>query len=186
MNELLNTLKHRQKLTRITSIIILSLEVLFFISEEILDLSYSINQPEYQEIYNRKFRLCIFRIIGNSILFIFILVILFLNHYNILLLGGIMYLVFGIIAFLYLLIEMNTSASTETRPPAYYIKHINIYLNILYIIAGIMLLVGSAFILYYVKLLYEEKKIKEEEEKLMLTKEIEEGGGKSPLVAGDE
>ena len=185
MDDIKNNLKSQQKLTKISAIIILSLEVIFFIIEELLDLFYSINVPEYQELYRRKFRLCLFRIIGNSLLFIFIMVILFLNYYNTLLLGGIMYLVFGIIAFLYLLIEMNSVASSEPRPISYYTDHINIYLNIFYILAGIMLLQGSGLILYYVKLLYDEKKIKEDEEKLMLTRGAEEGGN-APLVSTDE
>lgn len=185
MDDIKNNLKWRQKLTKISSIIILTLEVIFFIIEELLDLFYSIDAPEYQDSYKRKSRLCLFRIIGNCILFIFIMVILFLNYFNTLLLGGIMYLVFGIIAFLYLLIEMNSAASSETRPIPYYTNHINIYLNIFYILAGIMLLLGSGLILYYVKLLYDEKKIKEDEEKLMLARGAEEGGN-APLVSTDE
>ena len=87
--------------------------------------------------------------------------------------GGIIYLIFGLVSFLYLIIEMNTTAASESRPIDYYEKNIQVVLNVLYIIAGIMLLIGAGLIFYYVKMLYDEKKIKEKEELLILTKKIE-------------
>ena len=57
-------------------------------------------------------------------------------------------------------------------------------LNALYIIAGIMLLIGAGLILYYVKILYDEKKAKEEEEKLLLTRNIEGGRDNQNIPLG--
>lgn len=179
MEQSKQSIQHTQKIIKICSVIILTLELVFFIIEEVIDLKYSIKNEESMEQYNQKFNLGLFRIIGNGVFYMFILIILFLNYYNALLMGGIIYLVFGLIAFLYLLIEMNTTSASEARPIDFYEKNIGLVLNILYILAGIMLLIGAGLILYYVKLLYDEKKIKEEEEKMMLARDIEGGESKN-------
>ena len=172
----------KKKIIRIVAIITLTLEVIFFTVEELIDLHYS--EGQYKELYNRKLKLSLFRMIGNGVFYLFILIILILGYYNALLLGGIMYLVLGLIAFLYLIIEMNTSASQEARPKEYYENNIALYLNLFYILAGIMLLTAAGLILFFVKQLYNEKKIKEEEEKNNIIKQEE--GKTSPLMEDDE
>ena len=184
MEQQKQSIKKTQKILKYSAIVILTLELIFFITEEIIDLKYSINTEDTSEQYNQKFKLGMFRIIGNCIFYIFILVILFLNYCNALLMGGIIYLVFGLIAFLYLIIQMNTTAASEARPFDYYELNISVVLNVFYILAGVMLLTGAGLILYYVKLLYDEKKIKEEEEKLMLTRDIEGGGDNKSIPLG--
>lgn len=79
---------------------------------------------------------------------------------------------------------MNTTAASESRPIEYYENNIQAVLNALYIIAGIMLLIGAGLILYYVKILYDEKKAKEEEEKLLLTRNIEGGRDNQNIPLG--
>lgn len=179
MDQQKQSIKKAQTIFKYSAIVILTLELIFFITEEIIDLKYSIYTEDPQSQYQQKKKLGLFRIIGNAIFYIFILVILFLNYYNALLMGGIIYLVFGLIAFLYLIIQTNTTAASESRPIDYYNDHISTVLNVFYILAGVMLLIGAGLILYYVKLLYDEKKIKEEEEKLMLARDIEGGDNKT-------
>lgn len=174
----------KKKIIRIVAIITLTLEVIFFTVEELIDLHNSLSEGQYKELYNRKLKLSLFRMIGNGVFYLFILIILILGYYNALLLGGIMYLVLGLIAFLYLIIEMNTSASQEARPKEYYDNNIGLYLNLFYILAGIMLLTAAGLILFFVKQLYNEKKIKEEEEKNNIIKQEE--GKTSPLMEDAE
>ena len=88
-----------KKIIKISSIVTLTLELIFFISKEIDDLHYSNNNEETIDQYNQKFKLSLFRIIGNGVFYLFILIILFFNYYNALLIGGIIYLIFGLIAF---------------------------------------------------------------------------------------
>lgn len=116
-----------KKIIKISSIVTLTLELIFFISKEIVDLHYSNNNEETIDQYNQKFKLSLFRIIGNGVFYLFILIILFFNYYNALLMGGIIYLIFGLIAFLYLIIEMNTTAASESRPIEYYENNIKLF-----------------------------------------------------------
>ena len=157
------------------SFIILTLEAIFFTSEEIIDLAYTTEIPseESKSNYNKKFRYGLLRIILNLLCSILILFFMIKNYYNALLLGGMMYLVLGLIAFLYLILVSNSSASTEARPEGYYLYHIGTLMDVFYIISGVFLLSGAGCILYYVRQLYLEKKIKVELEKLMLIKQIE-------------
>lgn len=184
MENLKMSIVKKKKIIRIVAIITLTLEVIFFTVEEIIDLQNSLKVNGYEKIYNRKLKLSLMRMIGNGVFYIFILIILILGYYNALLLGGIMYLVLGLIAFLYLIIEMNTSASQETRPKEYYENNIAIYLNLFYVFAGIMLLTSAGLILFFVKQLYNEKKIKEEEESNNIIRKEE--GKTSPLMEESE
>lgn len=169
------TISKQKNLLKKGSFLILALEAIFFTSEEILDLAFTmkIDTPEGKENYNKKLEYGIFRIVLNLLCSFLILFFMIKNWYNALLLSGMMYLVLGLIAFLYLLLVSNSSASAEARPAGFYLYNISIIMDVLYIISGAFLLIGSGCILYYVRQLYLEKKIKEELEKLMLIKQIE-------------
>ena len=166
----------KKRIIKLVSISILILEVVFFVSEEIVDLYYTNpagESEERKEMNNKKLKFSLLRIGGNLVCFILILIFIIRDMYNPLLLGGMMYLVLGLIVFLYLIIVKNSSSSIESRPIEYYEKNILTTMNVLYIISGCMLLIGAGLILFYVKLLYSERKIKEEIEKLVLEKQIE-------------
>lgn len=161
-----------KKILKLVSIIILALEVIFFTSEEIIDLAFTM-KIDGDPNYSKKVRYGIFRISINLICSILVLFFMLRNYYNALLLGGMMYLVLGLIAFLYLILISNSSASSEARPEEFYLHNIGDIMDAFYSISGAFLLIGAGCILYYVRQLYLEKKIKEELEKLMLIKQIE-------------
>ena len=64
MEQQKESIKKTQKILKYSAIVILTLELIFFITEEIIDLKYSINTEDTSEQYNQKFKLGIFRIIG--------------------------------------------------------------------------------------------------------------------------
>ena len=161
-----------KKILKLVSIIILALEVIFFTSEEIIDLAFTM-KIDGDPNYSKKVRYGIFRISINLICSILVLFFMLRNYYNALLLGGMMYLVLGLIAFLYLILISNSSASSEARPEEYYLHNIGDIMDAFYSISGAFLLIGAGCILYYVRQLYLENKITEELEKLMLIKQIE-------------
>lgn len=166
----------RKRIIKLVSISALIIEIVFFVSEEIVDLCYTVPAGESEErkkINNKKLRISLLRIGGNLVCFILILVFIIRDMYIPLLLGGMVYLVLGLILFLYLIIVKKSTSSTEARPPEYYENNILTTMNILNIISGCMLLIGAGLILFYVKLLYSERKIKEEKEKLALANQIE-------------
>ena len=67
-----------------------------------------------KEMNNKKLKFSLLRIGGNLVCFILILIFIIRDMYNPLLLGGMMYLVLGLIVFLYLIIVKNSSSSIES------------------------------------------------------------------------
>ena len=177
--------KHKKKLCNILSekrnkviitIVITALEVLFWTTEEALDLIFTL--PDY---FDFKALVVSLRITFNICFFVLLLVFLYGDHVNALLLHGLTYLVIGIVAFLYLLVERNNMASMEARGLPYYEYHIDLITEWLYYLSGIMIFFGGIAILAYANDLASEIKRKKNEEKQNLLLKYEVGKNNNEL-----
>ena len=177
--------KHKKKLCNILSekrnkviitIVITALEVLFWTTEELLDLIFTM-----EDFFKFKALVVTLRITFNICFFVLLLVFLFGDHVNALLLHGLTYLVIGIVAFLYLLVERNNTASMEARPYYYYAYHIDKITEWLYYLSGIMIFIGGIAILIYANDFANEIKRKKNEEKQNLLLKYEVGKNNNEL-----
>ena len=177
--------KHKKKLCNILSekrnkviitIVVTALEVLFWTTEEALDLIFTL-----AEFFKFKALVVSLRITFNIVFFLLLLVFLYGDHVNALLLHGLTYLVIGIVTFLYLIVEKNSVASMESRGAAYYLYHIDVIIKWLYYLSGVMILIGGIAVLAYSNDLAKEIKRKKNEEKQNLLLKYEVGKNNNEL-----
>jgi hypothetical protein len=83
-----------------------------------------------------------------------------LKFINTLLISAIAYLVIGVIIFCYMLIDELAAlhVSTESRPIAFFKYNIDTVIIILNILSGILRILGSVIIMFFITILKIEKK----------------------------